>query len=340
MHWLQPPNFDCLSVNWVNCCWPSPAQSFLVPSPAGLMTILFCLTTLRVIELTPGSQVKVKVTLRLTVSQSVSLGVEPHLGLMTRYFHYSLTVTVLFLWGVPSDERTGLSFVYAASSCQRSLFRVRVPWDSRPYFTVSDLRLPFSSPPTTRRVTRLGTDHTENTVSIVPLLLHVYSLQWKHVYCTTVYQQSCHNMFLDITKSWSTEFVQLFLYDQIFCNSSLFSVQRTEKNDRDTYICFIFMSLCNLILTKVIFLSFQSTVFTVPLTHSLTHSWSWALLEKLPIVQPLKNFPAFYGTRRFITTFTRALVVPILSQIDPIHPIPSYIYCTSTWPKSKHDSDT
>jgi hypothetical protein len=30
-------------------------------------------------------QVKVKVTLRLTVSQSLSLGVEPHLGLMTRY---------------------------------------------------------------------------------------------------------------------------------------------------------------------------------------------------------------------------------------------------------------
>jgi hypothetical protein len=30
------------------------------------------------------SQVKVKVTLRLTVSQSVSLGIEPHLGPMTR----------------------------------------------------------------------------------------------------------------------------------------------------------------------------------------------------------------------------------------------------------------
>jgi hypothetical protein len=30
-------------------------------------------------------EVKVKVTLRLTVSQSVSLGVEPHLGLLTRY---------------------------------------------------------------------------------------------------------------------------------------------------------------------------------------------------------------------------------------------------------------
>jgi hypothetical protein len=33
----------------------------------------------------PSSFYKVKVTLRLTVSQSVSLGVEPHLGLMTRY---------------------------------------------------------------------------------------------------------------------------------------------------------------------------------------------------------------------------------------------------------------
>jgi hypothetical protein len=39
-------------------------------------------------------------------------------------------------------------------------------------------------------------------------------------------------------------------------------------------------------------------------THSLTHSWSWALLEKLPIVQLLENFPAFYGTRRFTTAFT------------------------------------
>jgi hypothetical protein len=34
------------------------------------------------------------------------------------------------------------------------------------------------------------------------------------------------------------------------------------------------------------------------------HSWSWALLEKLTIVQLLENFPAFYGTRRFITAFT------------------------------------
>jgi hypothetical protein len=33
----------------------------------------------------------------------------------------------------------------------------------------------------------------------------------------------------------------------------------------------------------------------------LTYWWSWALLDELPILQLLKNFPAFYGTRGFIT---------------------------------------
>jgi hypothetical protein len=63
------------------------------------------------------------------------------------------TVTVLFLWVVLSDDRTGLSFVYAAGPRQRSLSWVRVPWDSLPYFTVTDFRLTFSPPPTTPRVT-------------------------------------------------------------------------------------------------------------------------------------------------------------------------------------------
>jgi hypothetical protein len=57
-----------------------------------------------------------------------------------------------FRGGALSDERTGLSFVCAVGPCQRSLSRVLVSWDLRPYSTVSDLRLPFSSPPTTRRV--------------------------------------------------------------------------------------------------------------------------------------------------------------------------------------------
>jgi hypothetical protein len=35
--------------------------------------------------------------------------------------------------------------------------------------------------------------------------------------------------------------------------------------------------------------------------YALTNSWSWVLLEELPILQLLKNLPAFYGARRFIT---------------------------------------
>jgi hypothetical protein len=52
---------------------------------------------------------------------------------------------------------------------------------------------------------------------------------------------------------------------------------------------------------------------------------SWALLEEPPIVQPLKNFPAFYGTRRFNTVFIRALhwSLPwaISVQSTPFYPI-------------------
>jgi hypothetical protein len=53
--------------------------------------------------------------------------------------------------------------------------------------------------------------------------------------------------------------------------------------------------------------------------------WSWALLEKPPVVQPLKNFPAFYGIQRFITVFTRALYWSLSwarsIQSIPPHPI-------------------
>jgi hypothetical protein len=46
-----------------------------------------------------------------------------------------------------------MSFIIPAGSRQRSHSRVRVPGDSQLYFTVSDSRLPFSSPPTNRRAT-------------------------------------------------------------------------------------------------------------------------------------------------------------------------------------------
>jgi hypothetical protein len=56
-------------------------------------------------------------------------------------FYYCQTVAGLLIWGALSDERTGVSFTIAARPSQRSHSRVRVPFDSRPYFTVSDSRL-------------------------------------------------------------------------------------------------------------------------------------------------------------------------------------------------------
>jgi hypothetical protein len=50
-----------------------------------------------------------------------------------------------------------------------------------------------------------------------------------------------------------------------------------------------------------------SSISQINYDHSLILSWISALLEKLPIVELLKNFPAFYGTYRFITMFTRAI---------------------------------
>ena len=44
---------------------------------------------------------------------------------------------------------------------------------------------------------------------------------------------------------------------------------------------------------------------TPTITYLLT-AWSRVLLEKLTGFQLLKQFPAFYGTRRFITAFTSA----------------------------------
>jgi hypothetical protein len=73
-------------------------------------------------------------------------GIRPH-------FYYCQTGGGFLFWGALSDERTGLSITISAGPRQCSHSRVPVYWDSRPYFTVSDSRLSFSSPCTTRRDT-------------------------------------------------------------------------------------------------------------------------------------------------------------------------------------------
>jgi hypothetical protein len=47
------------------------------------------------------------------------------------------------LYNIFSDDRMGLSFTIAAGPRQRIHSQIRVPWDSKPYFTVSESRLPF-----------------------------------------------------------------------------------------------------------------------------------------------------------------------------------------------------
>jgi hypothetical protein len=54
--------------------------------------------------------------------------------------------------------------------------------------------------------------------------------------------------------------------------------------------------------------------------------WSRILLEKLPGFQLVKNFPAFYGIRGFITALTRHKPpVPILSQFDQVQTSTSHL---------------
>ena len=65
-------------------------------------------------------------------------------------------------------------------------------------------------------------------------------------------------------------------------------------------------------------------LLTYLLTYLLT-PWCRVLLEKLTGLQQVKKFPAFHGTRRFITAFTsvRHLSLSWASPIQSIYPHPT-----------------
>jgi hypothetical protein len=143
-----------------NCSWPSPARSFSGPESFGTRDHIFLsqyrdfpfrrllrlaglrwrysILPPRGINISVG-QVKVKVTLRLTVSQWVSW---PDI-------YYSLTVTVLFFWGALSDERTGLSF-YMLLALASVIFLGSESLSTRDHILLSHCPFPF------RRLLRLA----------------------------------------------------------------------------------------------------------------------------------------------------------------------------------------
>jgi hypothetical protein len=85
------------------------------------------------------------------------------------------------MWGALSDEGTGLSFKIASGPRQRSHSRARVP-----NITDSDLWLPFSSPPTTRR----NTVEVFDPASTLDSILLNWTLLYNHVARTT--QRTLH----------------------------------------------------------------------------------------------------------------------------------------------------
>jgi hypothetical protein len=130
--------------------------------------------------------VKVKVTLRLTVNQSVNLGIEPHLGPTTRYLFLSESY-VLVSVGRPLWREDGSVFCICRWPCQLSLSRVLVPWDLQPYFTVSDLRLSISCLPE-HCIATVAAHPLENSLSIVEVCLPSRCLAtlWLLQYCNQV----------------------------------------------------------------------------------------------------------------------------------------------------------
>jgi hypothetical protein len=145
------------------------------------------------------------------------------------------------------DERTGLSFAIATGPRQRSHSRVRVPCDSRPYFTVSDSRLPFSLPPTTRGATVEVFDPTSTRagpyLSVTSLVnsLSAYrqertasnsSLSWKRHICCAV------NVSVDTRCLWNQPTIW-FQYSEVGCCVNSYTLPRKllRESSRYSMIC-------------------------------------------------------------------------------------------------------
>jgi hypothetical protein len=95
----------------------------------------------------------------------------PGNGTCGRFPHFLLSDSYGLLFVErPLWRKDGSVFCIRCWSSPGSLSRVLLPWDSWQYFTVSNLRLPFSSPLTTRRVKVEVFDPASTRVSGLPSL--------------------------------------------------------------------------------------------------------------------------------------------------------------------------
>jgi hypothetical protein len=83
------------------------------------------------------------VMLRPTLSRPVCLGIKHPSGTYDQIFITVRQLRVYWCGALSLNERTGLSFTIAAGPRQSSHSRVRVPWDSRPYFYYKQWSSPF-----------------------------------------------------------------------------------------------------------------------------------------------------------------------------------------------------
>jgi hypothetical protein len=73
------------------------------------------------------------------------------------------------------------------------------------------------------------------------------------------------------------------------------------------------------------YLLYLLTYFTYSVTHSLT-PWCRILFEKLTVTQLVKKYPAFlWNPKVHYCVHTSLLLDPILSQLNPVHPINPYL---------------